>query len=297
MKHLILILAAFSLFHLCNGQNAKVLVLKHELRWTDEARFPNYFLYPDLRDSIFSDIRMELSKTINVQDVLFPERVEYKIINGFGNQKVELPEKVSGAEPEIGIFSFITRATSGFAMYWKMNIIIRQNGKTILTKAVSHELEYFDASGYLTSRRWLSPDEFRQIFGRLVKEALGVLPASDEKITLGSPEEKEELIRSLFPHSKRVLLKINGAWRDAGNFSALLEAPGDTLVRLNYHEGWESESARPGRSAIFSTLFTEITGIDMMYEQKVIREKKGTVKFSDGQKTIIRLKWIEMQER
>jgi hypothetical protein len=236
-------------------------------------------------------------KKLQVADVTFPEKVDYKIINGFANQKVEMPATTSSVGPEIGIFSFITRATSGFAMFWKMNIIVRENGKTVISKEVSHELEYYDASGYLSSRCWLSPEDFRAIFDRLVKEALGTLPASSEKITLGSPEEKEELIRTLFPDSERALLKIKGAWRDAGNFTALLEAGSDTLVTLDYRAGWESETAVPSVSSIFASLFTDITGLDMYYQQKVIREKKGTMRFPDGKKTKIRLRWIEMQER
>jgi hypothetical protein len=42
MKTRVLILAAFFLFHLCNGQNAKVAVLKHELRWTDNVLEAEY---------------------------------------------------------------------------------------------------------------------------------------------------------------------------------------------------------------------------------------------------------------
>ncbi|MBE0655049.1 MAG: hypothetical protein IH594_14705 [Bacteroidales bacterium] len=297
MKTRILIVIALSLFQISNGQIARVIMVKHELRWTDETRFPNYFLYPDLRDSIFSDTRQELLNKLQSGEVVFPEKVEYKIINGFGNQKVEMPAATSTEGPEIGIFSFITRATSGFAMHWKMSLIVREKGKTIISSEVSHELEYFDASGYLSSRCWLSPEEFRAIFGRLVKEALGSLPASDEKITLGLPEEKEELIRTLFPDSERALLKIKGAWLDAGNFTALLESERDTLAMLDYRSGWDSEYVVPTGSGIFANLFTEITGIDTYYEQKVILEKKGTMLFPDGKRTKIRLRWIEMQER
>jgi hypothetical protein len=54
---------------------------------------------------------------------------------------------------------------------------------------------------------------------------------------------------------------------------------------------------KPSVSGVFAGLFTAVTGIDMTYEQKVIREKKGTMQFPDGRKTKIRLRWIEMQER
>lgn len=297
MKTWFLITIALSIFQISNGENARVLLVRHELRWTDETRFPNYFLYPDLRDSIFSDTRQELQKKLEAGEVIFPEKVEYRIIAGTGNQKAEMPAATTTEGPEIGIFSFITRATVGFAMHWKMRIIVRENGKTVISTEVSHELEYYDASGYISARRWLSPEDFRAIFGRLVKEALGSLPSSDEKITLGLPEEKEELIRTLFPDSERAMLKINGAWKSANNFAAILERGNDTLGRLDYLAGWDSEYIVPSGSGIFATLFTEITGIDMSYEQKVIQEKRGTMRFPDGKITKIRLRWIEMQER
>lgn len=297
MKTWILIVSGLLLFQISAGQTARVLLVKHELRWTDETRFPNYFLYPDLRDSIFSDAGKELMTKLQAAEITFPETVDYRIFAGFGKQKAELPAPTSAEGPEIGIFSFITRDNVGFAMFWKLSIIVRENGKTVISKEVSHELEYYDDSGYLTARCWLSEEEFRTIFGRLVKEALGSLPANDEKIVLGSPEEKEELIRALFPDSQRGLLKIKGAWRSASNYAALLEVGNDTLARADYQAGWDKTVEVQSPSHIFATLFTEITGIDIYYEQEVIQEKKGTMRFSDGKETKILLRWILMQER
>lgn len=76
MKTGILFTAALLLFLISSGQNARVILVKHELRWTNETRFPNYFLDPDFRDSIFSDTRQELMKTLQVADVAFPGEVE-----------------------------------------------------------------------------------------------------------------------------------------------------------------------------------------------------------------------------
>ena len=272
MKTWILIIVAFLLFQVSIGQNARVLLVKHELRWTDETRFPHYFLYTDIRDSIFNDIRQELMNKLQVGEVIFPEKVEYNIIYGNGRHKTEMPAETSAEGPEIAIFSFITRATTTFAMYWKMTIVVRENGQTIISNEVSHELEYYDDSGYLSAKCWLSEKNFRAIFGRLVKEALGSFPATDEKITVGSPEEKEEIIRTLFPDSQRALLKISGAWRNANTFAALLEVGSDTLVTLDYRAGWDSQTYVPSTSSIFASLFTSIAGVDMSYEQKVIKE-------------------------
>ncbi len=293
---MIMVVAMLS-FHAGFGQNAMVVLVKHELRWTDETRFPNYFLDPEVRDSIFSDTRTELIKYLNVNEVVFPEDIEYRLIDGFGKQQVEMPATNPGPDPQIAIFSFITRETSGYAMYWHLNILIKESGKGVVTRNASHELEYYDASGYLSPRCWLSDLEFRSVFSQLIKEAMGTLPASDEKILLGSPEEKEKLVRSLFPDSQRTLLKIRGAWRNAGNFSALIESGTDTLMRMNYRQGWESEYVIPSGTALFAGLFTSMTGLDFAYEQKVVREARGSMLFSDGRKVRIRLKWLEIQER
>ncbi len=292
-----IIIVAALLFYTGSGQNATVVLVKHELRWTDETRFPNYFLYPEVRGSIFSDTRAELMKHLNVNEVVFPEDIEYRIIDGFGKQKVEMPAAKTSPDPQIAIFSFITRATSGYAMYWHLNILIKVNGKNVVTRSASHELEYYDASGYFSPRCWLSAEEFRSVFSQLVREALGTLPASEEKILLGSPEEKEELVRSLFPDSQRALLKIRGAWRNAGNFSALIESGTDTLVRMNYRQGWESEYIMPTGSALFAGLFTAMTGLDITYEQKVVNESRGSILFLDKRKIRVRLKWLEIHER
>lgn len=297
MKTIMIIVVAVLLFYTGVGQNATVVLVKHELRWTDETRFPNYFLDPEVRDSIFGDTRTELMKYLNVNEVVFPKEIEYRIIDGFGKQKVEMPATNPGPEPQIAIFSFITRETSGYAMYWHLNILIKENGKGVVTRNASHELEYYDASGYLSPRCWLSALEFRSIFSQLVKEAIGSVPESDEKILLGSPEEKEKLVRSLFPDSQRALLKIRGAWRNAGNFSALIESGTDTLVKMNYRQGWESEYIIPTGKAVFAGLFTSMTGLDIAYEQKVVREIRGSMLFSDRRKVRIRLKWLEIQER
>ena len=292
---MIIVLTVLS-FYAVFGQNATVVLMKHELRWTDETRFPNYFLDPEVRDSIFSDTRAELMKHLNVKEVVFPKDIEYRIIDGFGKQKVEMPATNPGPDPQIAIFSFITRATSGWAMYWHLNILINENGKRVVTRSASHELEYYDASGYFSPRCWLSAEEFRSVFSQLVREALGFLPGSDEKILLGSPEEKEELVRSLFPDSQRTLLKIHGAWRNASNFSALLESGTDTLVKMNYRKGWDSEYTIPTGSALFAGLFTAMTGLDFTYEQKVVRDTRGSMLFSDGRKIRVRLKWLEIHE-
>jgi len=296
MKIICLIVTIFYWSVICAAQGSQVIVFKHELRWSDEGKFPNYFLLPAVRDSIFYNTKLELKNYLNVSDIKFPDNVYYDIIPGFGKQQTKMPKGVKGNDPVIGIFSFITRATAGYAMFWKLKIIIIQNNKIILEKEVSHELEYFNSSGYMRSQQWISPEEFKYIFCRLVRETLGFLPVSNEKIVLGSLESIEEKVRSISPQLKRTLLKINGNWTSGGNFSALLESENDTLLKFNFKEELLT-GYKPSFAPLFATIFTEITGVDFTYDRKIKKELNGTLTFSDDQKFGIKMTWIETETR
>jgi len=284
----------FSLFYLsvaCIAQVPQVVTFRHELRWADETKFPNYFMLPEVRDSVFNSTKLELMNYLQASDIKFPGDVLYKIIPGFGKQKTEMPASVAGNDPAIGIFSFITRANTGYAMFWKLKIIIKQNNTVILDKEVSHELEYFNASGYVESKRFITAEEFQDIFHRLVKETLGYAPATDEKIVVGSLDPIEEKIRSIRPPLKRTLLKMAGGWKSGGNFSGLVEAEKDTLLKF-YFKAKTIEEVKPSLTPFLATLFTETTGIDFQYDRDIKRELNGTVTFTDNQNFVIKLKWI-----
>lgn len=277
------------------GQQAEIVVFRHDLRWVDETRFPNYFLNEDIKDSIFEATHQEITKYLNLTEIKIPENVSYKIINGFGNQKVEMPKAISENDFEVGIFSFITRGTVGSSVLWKFNLVIKKKGEIFLKKEIIHELEYFNVSGYLTTKRWLSPEEFQDIYIRLLKESLGVVPPSEKVIIIGSLEEQEEKARSLFTVSKRHVLKIDGNWRTAGNFVARLESPVDTIMDFRFKEKLSWEFPKPSLSNVFTQLFSEITGIEVVYDKLVGYEKKGFLVFNDGNELGILLKWIEIE--
>jgi hypothetical protein len=296
MKKFIFIIAVFLYAVISHAQVPEVVVFRHELRWTDEVKFPDYFLLPDVLDSVYSNTRQQLMNYLEVTDIKFPDEVQYDIIPGFGKQKTDMPANRSGSEPEIGIFSIITRATTGYAIFWQLKIRIIKANKVILDKEVRHELEYFDASGYVESRQWISPQEFRSIFHRLVSETLGTIPASNEKIILGSPDPIEARIRSMAPYLKRTFLKLKGGWKTSGNFAGLIESGNDTLLKFNFKEK-SLESVRPSAAPFFASLFTDITGIDMEYDQDISRELNGIVTFSDGQEFGIKLKWFGTETR
>jgi len=297
MKSILLSFAAIAISAISIAQQAQVVVFRHELRWTDETRFPNYFLMPELRNAVFDSTKLELMNYLKVPDIAFPKDVEYKIMNGFGKQKTELPKTTSGNNIAIGIFSFITRATSGNAIFWKFNIAIKQNNKIILEKEVSHELEYFNISGYTTTKQWLSPEEFQEIFLRLLKEALGTLTSTEDKIIVGSLEIIEEEVSTLFTQPARYMLKMTGGWKGASNFTGLLDSANDTISDFYFKEGWTTEYAKPTMGSVLSNLFSVVTGVNLQYDQEVAHQVKGTLSYSDGHEYGIRLKWIEMETR
>lgn len=277
------------------SQPAEIVVFRHDLRWVDETKFPNYFLSDAVQDSIFTITKQEITNYLKLTEIKLPQSVSYKIINGFGNQKIKMPKANPDNDYEVGIYSFITRATVGFSVLWKFNIVIKKKGKVILKKEVVHELEYFNVSGYLTSKRWLRAEEFQDIFIRLLQESLGVLPPSDYVIVIGSIDEQEEKARALFTESTRHILKIDGDWRNANNFIAQLESPDDTVIGFKFKQKLSWEFPKPSFSEILSQLFSQVTGIEVIYEEMVDYEKKGSLVFSDGTELGILLKWIQLE--
>jgi hypothetical protein len=281
----------------CLSQTAHVVVFNHDLRWADETRFPNYFLIPELREAVQQDLSCAFIEKFDVSDVLFPEEIAYKIYEAFGKQKTDMPRGSHQGEPEIGIFSFITRATVGFAMIWRLKLVVKQDGAIIYDREVSHELEYFNPSGYLESRRWMSEAEFRQIFNRLTREALGLLPFSDEKIILGSLESFREKVQDFIPQLRETTLVIRGAWREGGNYGALIVSETDTISSFQFKQGFLSQVAPPSFSQLMAGLFTSVTGLDIAYDQYVRNQINCTILFADTLKYGVRLKWIDVVSR
>jgi len=277
------------------SQHAEVVVFRHDMRWVDETKFPNYFLMDGVRDSIYNATEKEIGNYLKVSTIKFPEEVSYKIINGFGNQKINMPKSTLGNDYEIGIYSFITRATVGFSVLWKFNIVIKKNNQELLKKEVVHELEYYNVSGYLTLVQWLQPEKFQSIFMRLLKEALGTLPPSDEVITIGSIEELETKAQALLSTSTKHLLKVDGNWRVAGNFVAQLETEVDTILNFKLRDKLNWEFPKPSFSDFLAQLFSDMTKIEVVYDEKVKYEKKANLVFSDGEEVGILLKWIQIE--
>ena len=279
------------------AQTAYVRVFRHDIRWTSETRFPNYFADETIQQQINDQIRQAVAERLSVNDVIVPDRVEYRQIDGFGKQKTDMPPMLPGAEPEIGIFSFITRATSGFAMFWKMRVTIMDKNGIIIDREVSHELEHFNSAAYTEALRWVTAEDFTDIFDRLLREALGLLPFHEEKIILGSMEAYERKIMEAAPDLHQAVLKIRGAWKSGGNFSAFVEKGSDTLTVFSFKEGMTASYSSPGLSAVLANLFTEVTGVGFLYEQKVNYQINGNLTFSNHPRISFRMKWIDIETR
>jgi len=277
------------------AQEAKIVTFKHTVRWLNESNFPNYFIEMNTRDSIYADVRKNLEKVLNVTEVELPEKVEYKIIAGFGKPKNEPEAGIVPQGETVDIFSVLTRTTTGFAVFWSVHVVIRNNGKTILDKEAKCEVENANTAGYmvLNNVRWLSSTEFRRIFTGLLCEALGTGLPLGGKVVVGSVEEKEKEVRSWFPNSTKYILKTHGAMQSGGNFSALMVNENDTILRMTYKNkadvSFEPISAKP----FFAKAFTNLTGIGTVYTLKQKEKRSGLLEFSDNQQILILLEWIE----
>ena len=275
------------------SQEARVSTFKHTLRWLDESNFPNYFLLSDLRDSINGDIQRALIRQYNVSKVSLPDKVDYKIITGFGKPKNTPSTSNYSAGYDIEIYSVLTRATTGFAVFWSVNLVVRKDGKVMIEKEAKHEIENSNTGAYMTSVRWLSPHEFQKILGGLIKEALGLENTSSDKIIIGRVEDKEKEIRMWFPESSRYILKKNGSWLHSANFSAELVNDQDSIIQLSYKNKPDFSLGKISLKPVFAGLFTDVTGLGTNYSINEMERKIGKLEFSNRKTLQIEMNWIE----
>ena len=279
--------------YLLPAQDARINTFSHTLRWESESKFPNYFMIREIRDSIYSGVKQVLKTHLKVQDISFPSKVDYRIINGFGKPKNELSTKMAFSGYSIDLFSFITKKTAGYGVNWSVNVVIRKDDKLILSKEVTHEIENSNSASYLTEKRWMSPLQFQQIFCRLIREAVSGEDLSQEKIEVGTIEDQEKEVRSWFPNSNRYLLKVTGAMQRADNFAACVVNDKDTVASFVYKNKLDLDIPTISLKSIFAGLFTGITRVGTTYTIKEKERKRGIIEFSNGVKLLIQLDWIE----
>ncbi len=292
MKTLIIALILYNIAVCSVAQQAQVITFSHTVRWLDESKFPNYFMDSSIRDSIYSDIRKNLEKSLDVSKIEMPAKVEYKIISGFGKPKKETKSGSTVPGKSVEIYSVLTRETSGYAVFWSVQVVVKNDGKTIQQKEVKCEIENANTAGYLQSVRWLSGSGFRNIFISLFCDALGTGEPVGAKVVVGSISEKEKEVRSWFPNSTGYLLKTSGAMQSGFNFSALLVKEQDTIVEMSYRNKPESFFEPVYGKEILAQLFTDITNIGTEYTIVHKETISGLLEFRDVQKVKIQLDWI-----
>ncbi len=265
------------------AQEAQVVTFKHTIRWLSESGFPNYFQVPEVRDSIYEHLQRDLKHFLNVEKVSLPAKVEYRVINGFGKPKNISSGSSYSKGYEIDLFSFITRETTGFAVYWSVKVVIRKDGVTTLEKEVRHDIKNSDE---------MTPCEFQKVLGGLFREAMGIETGYTKNIVLGEIAEKEQAIRLWFPKSTRYLLKFKYL-ADPSNFSSLLVSPKDTVMKLEYRNKVNFKFPHISLKPMLADMFTQTTGLGTEYTIKEKEQKRGVLEFSNGKKLEIQLNWIE----
>lgn len=276
---------------LVHAQEAQVTTFKHTLRWLEDSGFPNYFIDHSTRGLIWEEISETLKNHLEVEHVVLPEKVDYKIITGFGKPKNEPSAKKNDNGFSIDIFSVLTRATTGVAVFWSVEVVVKDMGRVVQQKKAKCEIENANTAAYLEDIRWLTPHDFRKIFSALFAEALGAGEPLGKKVVVGSVEEKEKEVRLWFPNSTRYWLKTNGAIQSGERFSAVLTNEQDTIVEMNYRVKERFFEPISGKE-ILAELFTDLTGVGTDYtfeHQEII---SGLLEFSNGELIKIQLEWI-----
>ena len=222
--HLLLnLLIVMVSFNTTYGQDASVVTFKHTIRWLEESNFPNYFLNPEVRDSINTQIKADLIHQFRFSNINFPDNIDYRNIKGFGKPKEDLAGPSSPNGYNVHIFSFLTRETTGYGLIWSIKTLIRKEGKIILEKEVKHNIIY--SNDIPASQQQFSSRDFQRIFIGLIRETISMESEYTGAMTIAigpNREEQEKEIRLWFPKSIRYVLKTNGAWPSLDNSSSLL---------------------------------------------------------------------------
>lgn len=144
-----------AIFFLCIGysstaQHVNLTSLQHEVRWLDLASFAPLEKDPAVSKHMLTYTSAALARKLNADTGTVPAQVAYKLINWFGKPRFESPARSSNPKDfQASVLSFITRATTGYEVFWEMKIDIQQNGKTIYSKDTRHQLLNYD-EGYIS---------------------------------------------------------------------------------------------------------------------------------------------------
>ena len=293
-RWLLSLLLLIGSLHTAIGQDASVITFKHTIRWVEESDFPNYFLNPEVRDSINTQMRADLIRQFRFSNVIFPDNIEFRNIKGFGKPKDDPTGSSVSNSYDVHIFSFLTRETTGYGLTWSLKTLIRKEGKIILKKEAKHRVEY--SNNIQASQQRLTSTDFQKIFIGLIRETLSLESnyTGATTIVIGpNREEQEKEIRLWFPKSKRYLLKTSGEWPNLHNFSSLLISEKDTILKFTYKNKLDIASEQISLKPMLAKMFTDVTGVGMDYTVKEEGKKRGVIQFQGGKRLLIHMKWTE----
>ena len=188
------LLAAILIIGLCQpavSQQLNLTSVQHELRWLDEMHFP-----PLIKDSMVSNQLLEytvsaLSRKFRNDSSTIPRQVNYRKIDMFGKPRLMEPAKSPNPEDyQASVLSLITRATTGFEVFWQMKVEVQQHGKTVYSRETKHQL-----LNYEQGISWFDESSFMEHFSVLVDELLELRPALPEKYVLGNGVDHAQVLR------------------------------------------------------------------------------------------------------
>jgi hypothetical protein len=182
------------LCHLLNNSAAQTLHLtsvQHELRWLDEGAFPPLVNDEMVRDSVLQTAARTIAAKYGANNYTTPATIDYRLISMFGKPKFKTPEgKGEENDYQAAVLSFITRATTGYDVLWSLKVEVKQKGKTVFSKEVTHQLLNYENPG-----AWFDEASFISSFEKLLEEALELSPPLAYKFVLGSGLDFAELLK------------------------------------------------------------------------------------------------------
>jgi hypothetical protein len=287
------IVIAFAAY--CQPGSGKIVFLEHSIRWMNESNFPYYLKLPEVEASVLTGIKESLREKMAFNDVLIPEKVDYRVIDMFGKSKVKWPKKPDPVHHEVAILSSLSRDQTGVGIFWTMEVIIRKGTKETYAKSVVHELEPISYSCYLTKQRWFDAEEFSFLFLDLFDEALGLRDPLPAVIPVGSYQAIEANVHQIMPVNEKYHLAIAGGMMQESNATYQLRKDNNTLKTFYYREGSDMEmvTGRGMFSVVLTELFNSVTGIRLEFDLKTKVQKRGRLESDEGEKSRLNLMWLQ----
>ncbi|MBX2895995.1 MAG: hypothetical protein KF763_11165 [Cyclobacteriaceae bacterium] len=279
------------------AKRAQVVQINHSLRWVEERTIPNYFNYRYVKDSVLQTIANSLVKYLKCDEVLMPQEVGYQVIMGFGKAKNKFPKTIpTAADYYISINSAITRATTGYAIYWDIDIIIRDKSGVILNNKIRHEIEPVSASLYFKTARWLGQSDFIRFICQTTDEVLGLRPLQPKVIRVGSAEDEKHKLDAWLPNRETFLMLRASTTSGHTYFEIQKDS---TLINLfKVKEGAVITKGRLlNKDRLVSGILSGVTGFNVSYTVNEEIERRATVTFDPDQERKIRFNYIIQTEQ